>query len=287
MDERVLKEIVREIIGTEQTLDDCAVFSFGGMFLVATTDMLHETTDFPGGMTDWQVGWMSVAVTLSDIAAMGAQPSIVLLAIGLDNGDRLREILCGAKACCDSFGAELSGGDLDAHQELTIVSSGIGIVEEGAVIRRRGAVPGDLICITGPLGRAQAALEGYSRYTQNLLEPIPRVAEGKRLATAGVSSMMDISDGLVLSLYDLLDANPYGYSIDSFLLPIPEGIPPEKSREYALFGGGDFELLFTCSPDYYPVSGVDSIIVGEVIKEHEVLVDRTVAPCRGYQHRWK
>ena len=51
MDERVLKEIVREIIGTEQTLDDCAVFSFGGMFLVATTDMLHETTDFPGGMT--------------------------------------------------------------------------------------------------------------------------------------------------------------------------------------------------------------------------------------------
>ncbi len=71
MDERVLKEIVREIIGTEQTLDDCAVFSFGGMFLVATTDMLHETTDFPGGMTDWQVGWMSVAVTLSDIATMG------------------------------------------------------------------------------------------------------------------------------------------------------------------------------------------------------------------------
>jgi len=286
LDERALKEIVREIIGTGQTLDDCAVFPFGSMVLVATTDMLHETTDFPCGMTDWQIGWMSVAVTLSDIAAMGAQPAMVLLAIGLDRGERLREILCGAKACCDSCGAELSGGDLDAHRELTIVSSGIGVAEEGNVIRRRGAVPGDLICITGPLGRAQAALEGYTRYERNLLEPVPRMTEGKRLASAGVSSMMDISDGLVLSLYDLLDANPCGYSIDSALLPLIEGVPPEKGREYALFGGGDFELLFTCSPEHFPIPALDSYIVGRVIRDHVVMVDEKMAPCRGYLHRW-
>jgi thiamine-monophosphate kinase len=287
LDERALKEIVREIIGTEQTLDDCALFPCNDGLLVATTDMLHETTDFPKGITDWQIGWMSAAVTLSDIAAMGARPALVLLAVGLDRGERIREILLGAKACCDSCGADLAGGDLDAHQELTIVSSGIGLAVEGKVIRRRGSVPGDLVCITGPLGRAQAALEGYSRYERYLLEPVPRVTEGERLSSAGISSMMDISDGLVLSLYDLLDANEGGYSIDSALLPLLAGVPPEKSREYALFGGGDFELLFTCLPEQFPVPGLDCYIVGKVIPEHTVLVDGKVAPQRGYQHYWE
>ncbi|MDD1706499.1 MAG: thiamine-phosphate kinase [Methanoregulaceae archaeon] len=286
MDERALKEVVREIIGTEQTLDDCAVFPSNGGLLVATTDMLHETTDFPRGMTDWQIGWMSAAVTLSDIAAMGARPAMVLLAVGLDTGQRLRQILTGAKACCESCGAVLAGGDLDAHRELTIVSSGIGFAEGGKVVRRHGAVPGDLIGITGPLGRAQAALEGYSRYKRVLLEPVPRVNEGLILASGGVSSMMDISDGLVLSLYDLLDANRCGYSIDSNLLPLLEGVPAEKSREYALFGGGDFELLFTCPPDRHPVHGVTYYPVGRVIEEPRVEVDGRSEMARGYLHRW-
>ena len=287
MDERALKEIVREIIGTEQTLDDCAVFPCNGRFLVATTDMLHETTDFPQGITDWQIGWMSAAVTFSDIAAMGARPAFVLLAVGLDKGERIREILLGAKACCEFCGAGLAGGDLDAHQELTIVSSGIGFAKGGEVIRRRGAVPGDLICITGPLGRAQAALEGYSRYERCLLEPVPRVREGERLASAGISSMMDISDGLVLSLYDFLDANECGYSIDSARLPRIDGVSPEKSREYSLFGGGDFELLFTCPPEHFPIPDLHCFMIGTVISEHIVLVDNERVPYRGYQHQWK
>jgi thiamine-monophosphate kinase len=218
---------------------------------------------------------------------MGVRPALVLLAVGLNKGERIREILLGAKACCDSCGADLAGGDLDAHQELTIVSSGIGLAVGGNVIRRRGSVPQDLVCITGPLGRAEAALEGYCQYERYLLEPVPRVREGERLASAKVSSMMDISDGLVLSLYDLLDANEGGYSIDSALLPLLEGVPPEKSREYALFGGGDFELLFTCPPEQFPVPGLDCYIVGKVIPEHTVLVDGKVAPQRGYQHHWE
>lgn len=285
MDERGLKVLVREIIGTDQTLDDCAIFSCGEGPMVATTDMLHEATDFPAGMSDWQIGWMSAAVTLSDIAAMGARPTLLLLAVGLDRPGRLRQILTGAKACCDSCGAALSGGDLDAHNELTIVSSGIGSAEEGRVVRRRGSVPGDLVCVTGPLGKAQAALDGHSRYLRCLLEPVPRVREGMILASAGVSSMMDISDGLILSLYDMLDANPCGYSIDSDLLPTIEGLPRETSREYALFGGGDFELLFTCRPGL-PIPGLAFHPVGAVIPDHVVLVDgRPVSP-KGYLHRW-
>ena len=286
MDEHDLKGVVREVIGTGQTLDDCAVIPCGGGLLVATTDMLHETTDFPRGMTNWQIGWMSAAVTLSDIAAMGARPAIVLLAVGLDRGERLRDIMAGAHSCCVSCGAELAGGDLDAHQELTIVSSGIGFADAGRVVRRQGAVPGDLVCITGPLGRAQAALDGHSQYIRALLEPVPRVREGLALAEAGVTSMMDISDGLVISLYDLLEAGKCGYSVDSDKLPVLEGVPAGKSREYALFGGGDFELLFTCPPDRFPVPGISCIPIGVATGEKRVLVDGREVPCQGYVHSW-
>jgi thiamine-monophosphate kinase len=113
------------------------------------------------------------------------------------------------------------------------------------------------------------------------------VREGELLASAGITSMMDISDGLVLSLYDLLDANECGYAIDSARLPLLEGVSPEKSREYALFGGGDFHLLFTCPPEHFPVPGLDCFKIGTVISEHTVLVDDETVPLRGYQHQWK
>jgi thiamine-monophosphate kinase len=286
VDEQDLKKVVREIIGPEHTLEDCAVFSYGDELLVATTDMLHERTDFPPGMTDWQIGWMSAAVTLSDIAAMGARPEVLLLAIGLDRSDRLRDILEGAQACCRSCGTSLAGGDLDSHQELTLVSSGVGFSMGGRVVRRRGAQPGDLIGITGPLGRAQAALDGYRQYERYLFEPTPKVKEGQLLAKAGVSSMMDISDGLVSSLWDMLEANSCGYSVDSEKLPLLPGITEKKSREYGLYGGGDFELLFTVQPERLAVIGDNNHVIGRVIEERVVHVDGIPAERRGYQHHW-
>ncbi|MDD4127859.1 MAG: AIR synthase related protein, partial [Methanomicrobium sp.] len=84
MDDREIVKRISAIIGFENTEDDCAKIPFGDKFLVASTDMLHEKTDFPKGITDWQIGWMSAAVTLSDIASTGAEPISVLLAAGLD-----------------------------------------------------------------------------------------------------------------------------------------------------------------------------------------------------------
>jgi thiamine-monophosphate kinase len=99
--------------------------------------------------------------------------------------------------------------------------------------------------------------------------------------------MMDISDGLVLSLYDMADANECGFSVDSTLLPLLEAVNPNKSTEYALHGGGDFELLFTCSPYRLPVPDVEVTVIGTVIKEHKVMVDGSAALQQGYLHQWK
>lgn len=275
-----------EIVGKECCLDDCAVIPAGERYLVASTDMLHRKTDFPDRMTEWQIGWTAVAVTLSDIAAMGARPCFVLLAIGLDEDTRIVPILEGARDCCERYGAELAGGDLDHHDELTLVSSGVGEVSRSNLVRRRGAVPGDLVCVTGVPGRAQAALEGHHEFDRFLLEPHPRVAEGRILGAAGATSMMDLSDGLALSLYDLTLAGNVGYALDSKSIPTIPGIPWDKSLEFALFGGGDYELLFTCRSGLIPIAGVDATPIGHVTAGPGVTLDGNALPRRGYQHHW-
>jgi thiamine-monophosphate kinase len=275
------------IVGKEKCLDDCAEVPCGDQVMVVTTDMLHRTTDFVGGMSDWQIGWMSAAVTLSDIASMGAAPKYLLVAVGLDTWQNLAGIMQGAKDCCTTFGAEIIGGDIDRHGELTVVTTGLGLVDKRHVVRRTGAQPGDLVCITGIPGQAQAYLDGYTRFEKSLFEPQPRVTEGQNLGRSGVSAMMDDSDGIALSLYDLVSVNECGFSLDSTKLPVPAGIPENQASELALYGGGDYELIFTLPAHLHPVKGVSYSIIGKTIPEKVVLIDGRPVEKRGYQHRWE
>jgi thiamine-monophosphate kinase len=286
VDDRDLLESIVDLVGEDRTRDDCAVLPMGETVLVATTDMLHTKTDFLPGMTDWQCGWMATAVTLSDIASMGAAPRWILLAVGLDRPERLRPVMEGAKACCDRYGAALVGGDIDSHDELTLVSTGLGTVEPGNLVRRQGSRPGDLVCVTGVLGRAQAAIDGYDQYRKALFEPQPRVAEGLILGRSGASSMMDISDGLALSLYDLTLANPCGYRISSAMIPVIGDIPYEKALELAVYGGGDYELLFTIPAERLPLEGMTYHVIGHVVGEPGAFLNGVPMERRGYQHRW-
>lgn len=287
MDDRELLNVVTGIVGRENCLDDCAELPCGEQIMVVTTDMLHRTTDFVKGMTDWQAGWMSAAVTLSDIASMGAAPKYLLIAVGLDDWKSLSGVMQGAQDCCKKYGAAIIGGDIDRHGELTVVTTGLGLVGKDSIVRRRGAQPGDLVCITGTPGQAQAWLDGYIQYEKALFEPQPRVEEGQRLGRAGVSAMMDDSDGIALSLYDLMSVNGCGFAIDTKKLPLAAGIPVEQARELALYGGGDYELIFTISPDKFPVDGVPSTVIGTVVAEKDVTVDGKPLSKRGYQHRWE
>ncbi len=246
--------------------DDCAVLDLKGEdYLVVTTDMLHMTTDFPEGMTPWQMGWMSAAVNLSDIAAMGAEPTGLLMAIGMPSDTEIafvEELAKGIQACAAFCGTSVIGGDLDTHAELTITGTALGRVKKSQLLLRKGAKPGDLVCVTGYAGSAGAALKAVQSkkpVSENVLkalfEPVPRTREAKQLAESGaVTSMMDTSDGLAMSLYDLSRQSKTGFKIRENALPIlPEvrkfASGPEELLEFALYTGGDFELIFTINPE--------------------------------------
>ena len=285
MDDRKLLAGIRPLIGDEETADDCSMFVLpDGNILVSSTDMLHETTDFPVGMTEFEMGWMSVAVTLSDIASTGAVPSQVLVAVGLDRPERLYPFMEGAVACAKMFGAQVAGGDIDSHQELTAVTTAFGIVSAKHYCRRSGAQVGDKVCVTGIPGRAQAALDGHGEFRSFLLTPEPQVKAGQKIAQAGASSMMDVSDGVVISLYDIADASSVGFVLDEDSLPLFE--ESEYAKTCFLFGGGDFGLLFTASDAVLAGLDVEYTVIGEVVEGDSVVMGGSVLPRKGYAHVW-
>jgi thiamine-monophosphate kinase len=284
--------------------DDCAVLDIGGKnYLLITTDMLHRKTDFPPQMTARQIGWMSVAVNLSDLASKGAQPLGLLMAMGIppdtDVGF-IDDIVKGMGECAAKYGTEIIGGDTDSHDELTITGTALGLVKKELLIRRSGGRPGDSVCVTGRPGLAGVALLGLSNgipvsqeILKALFEPIPRIYEGIALVKSrAVTSMMDISDGLALSLHDMVKAGGIGFKIWENKLPaLPgvTGLKKEALREASLFAGGDFELLFTVSPDRMTQArkACPFTIIGEVIKNGVLIEGKTglvdLEP-RGYEH---
>ncbi len=314
------REVVRritEILGIREK-DDCAVAEDGERYLVWTTDMLHRRADFPGIATPWQIGWMTVAVNLSDVAAMGAVPLGLLVAAGIPPETEisfLEEIFRGMKDCASRYGTKVLGGDLDSHGELTLVGTALGEVEKDLTLRRRGARPGDLLCTMGVLGSAGAGLRvalaaeekgemeiedpDLRALTRRLLEPAPRMAEGRALALSrSVTSMMDNSDGLALSLFDLAEASTVGFSVQEEKIPIDPlvGMVAEDGDDavdLALYAGGDFELVFTVKPDRIgdAARASDFTVIGKVLEEREIWIEsergkKNLEP-RGYEHMKK
>ncbi len=289
MRETEVLRLIREQVS--EAGDDAAVIPFRGTHLILTTDMLHRTTDFPQAATPYTIGWRSAAVSLSDLAAMGASPLAVLLALGDPQLDEVlvRGVTEGAVSCCRSVGASLVGGDVDRHSELTLVSSAVG--EARSPVWRAGACIGDLVCVTGALGRTEAALArfaaGRAAEGNDLFCFPPRIAWGRRLAPFA-TSLIDLSDGLAHSLHLLAGESKVGCAVDSARLPVlpdlAEALPADEQREAVLFGGEDYELLFTLSESALAaIGGVPITVIGRVTQE-AVLLDGRELPDRGYEH---
>lgn len=300
--ERDLIRRISVILGGLEN-DDCAVIDAGERYLVASTDMLHQKTDFPDIMNPWQMGWMAVAVNLSDIAAMGAEPAGVLIAAGLPpEADQyfIDELFSGFSDCAALYGTRILGGDTDSHLELTITGTSLGFVEKELILRRRGAQVGDLLCTTGSLGAAGGGLWAWqngakSELITSLLEPEPRLQEGRALAKSGsVTAMMDNSDGLALSLSDLSEVSGVGFLVYQDKLPLAPGlvemVGQENALAMALSAGGDFELVFTLRPSGLEAArrACDLTVIGEVVEEGiwmEGAGKRRQIEGLGYEHR--
>jgi thiamine-monophosphate kinase len=209
------------------------------------------------------------------------------------------ELFSGLRDCAAYYGTRILGGDTDSHQELTVTGTALGWVEKDLVLRRRGARPGDLLCTTGSLGGAGGGLYAWqerlgSPLIEKLLEPEPRLAEGRALAKSGaVTAMMDSSDGLALSLSDLSAASRVGFVVYEERLPLAEGLEEmvgrERAVEMALGAGGDFELIYTVGREKLEAArrACQLTVIGEVMEEGiwmEKDGERVRLEAKGYEH---
>jgi len=247
MDERAALELLADRLPSAG--DDAAVVDG----LVVTTDMLHEATDFPAGTTRETAGWRAVGASLSDVAAMGADPvaAVAAYAAPAFDADELSAFLDGATGVCEAVGCEYVGGDLDEHDEFTVATTAIGRTDDP--VPRSGAEPGEEVCVTGTLGRSAAAFRLFEREAVEranyLYRFTPRVAAGRALGPHA-TAMMDSSDGLARSLHQLAEASGCGFDVEYDALPVDESVREVASdsadeRALATTFGEDFELVCT------------------------------------------
>ena len=245
-----------------------------GMWLLTTKDLLVEGVHFllsAGCAAD--LGYKSLAVNVSDIAAMGGVPRHAYIGLAIPRATTVEFILdfyLGIKEVADKYGMLVSGGDTVASPGPLVISVTVqGEVKRENVLLRSGASPGDILCVTGSLGASAAGLaiilhqlncpenlrkEAFLFHTR----PTPRVAEAAYLAeSGGVTAALDISDGLLKDLGEICEASGCGAVIYEDLLPIHraartvaalQGISP---WQLALNGGEDYELLISVRPSHY------------------------------------
>lgn len=280
--------------------DDAALIRFADKFLAVTTDLLVENTHFRMDMIDpYQLGWKSAAVNISDIAAMGGQPTYSFVSIGLPDieVDVLESIYQGMRDVSADFGSVLAGGDTVASAAGIVINvTQLGVADPDTVARRDGAKPGDAVIVTNTIGDSRAGLELLLKYglveanraseacVLSHLQPQPRVREaGEAVRTGRVHSMMDLSDGLASDLKKLCEASGVGAKVYTDALPISRETHIAAARldmdaiRLAAEGGEDYELLLTCDckaaseiAQAIASTGSASRVIGEITEELDV-----------------
>ncbi len=290
--------------------DDAAVARVrDGSSLVATTDALVEGTHF---RWDWSspadVGYKSVSVNVSDLAAMGAEPRWLLLALCAPPStpdERLEGLYEGISQACGTYGAELIGGDTVSADKVVLAVTALGEIQ-GDPLRRSGAKAGDVLAVTGPLGRAATGVNLLLSQDSKRVSPedalacmdahrrpAARVAEGLALRRAGVHAAIDISDGLASDIRRLAEASSVGIELDAARLPVAaEARRIAEARGWdqermVLGGGEDLELLVALPPGQTSAVGVDLIEIGCVVEDGLWLTrdgERLPLPDAGWDH---
>ncbi|MCC8089273.1 MAG: thiamine-phosphate kinase [Rikenellaceae bacterium] len=308
-------------IGFEGIGDDCAIIPINpDESFVVTTDMLIEDVHFVRDrISSFELGGKSLAVSLSDVASMGAVPVASFLSFALPSevSDSWRmDFIEGYKKLSDIYNAPLLGGDTTGSKDkITINVTLLGRVSHNNIKRRSGAVPGDKICVSGDLGDSAAGLKlllcGHpieNRHEAELVtshnNPYPYIREGIWLGGKNtVTSMMDVSDGIASDIRHIMDRSGVGAIIELDKIPLSKPLE-EISAQYnwdkyrlAVAGGEDYVLLFTVSPEYFSdlraeykaEFGMDIYCIGTVTepdngliwKRNDIVVNENFV---GYRH---
>lgn len=277
-------ELIRRFFSRDTEAADVGVGDDGavltpepGLQQVQVIDTLVEGVHFPANIAAADVGYRAVAVNLSDVAAMGARPRWMTLALTLWDKDELwvEDFAAGLFAAADEHGVALVGGDTTQGDSVVVSVHVTADVEQDTALLRSGARAGDTVFVTGTVGDAAAGLQllqddDHDEYlVQRFLRPTARVAAGRALR-GKAHAAIDLSDGLVADLSKMLAASGVGAKIDIENIPLSAAMRgrfgEEERRRFALTGGDDYELCFTADPG--AVSHIDNITaIGQVTAE--------------------
>ena len=284
--------------------DDAAIINAEGKKVLVSTDMFTEGVDFNLGYVPLKhLGYKVVVAGISDIAAMNAVPTQIMISVAVSNRfpvEALEEIYAGIQLACRRYKVDLVGGDTTSSQTgLVINVTAVGLESSEKIISRNGAKPNDLLVVTGDLGGAymglqilerehsvylknpnmQPEMEGYDYILERQLKPEARTDIKGILEELGVkpTSMIDISDGLASEVLHLSDRSKVGFRIYEEKIPMDE-LTISTADEFnlnpvmtALSGGEDYELLFTISQaDFDKIkNNPDFTIIGYAVEEEQ------------------
>lgn len=253
--------------------DDAAVISAPDARFVVTTDTLIENHDFKlNWSSGYDLGWKAVASNLADVAAMGATPTALVVAVTAPPETLvswLESFADGLREACEQLapGCGVVGGDLAASNQVMVSVAAHGSLEGRDPVLRSGAKAGDVIAVAGTLGKAAAglallqsentdAISAYDNLVNIQLRPNPPISSGVTAAIAGATAMLDVSDGLAKDASRIAKASNVSIQIDPIMLQGFEAVLEEAARaigssesDWVLFGGEDHALLATFPPN--------------------------------------
>lgn len=295
--------------------DDAAVYRASeSLFHVLTTDILIEGVHFDRSFVPMpHLGFKAISVNVSDVAAMNARPLYAVVSLGLPRNTSVEmadALYTGMAEACEMYGCTIVGGDVSTAHALTVSVSVVGEVEDRKVTFRRGANPGDYICVSGDVGGAFAGLkvlleqrraleemgehfepdiDSYRYVIERQLRPRARTDIVEKLSAAGIrpTAMIDVSDGVASEVNHIARQSSVGATVRIAALPFDAEtrfVADENMADvdtFALFGGEDYELLFTIDPsDLEAIDAMEGVSVIGTIEDKDSGVN-ALSPDQG------
>jgi len=288
--------------------DDAAVVNYNKQYyLLSTTDSLVENIHFNKSFSPEQIGMKAIEINVSDIAAMGGFPKYALVSLIIPksmNIDFIDKLYNGINKTTKKYKISIIGGNLSSGKEISVTITMLGFVEKNNLCLRSDAKVNDLIAVTGSLGASAAGLQLLKAKMKGSsinyhLNPKSKLNAARLLAKYGINAMEDISDGLAAEIRNICSESKTGAVIYKEKIPITENTTADSKKlnkdpyDFALYGGEDFELVFTMNKNVFKKlekikNSVKFAVVGKILpkKDGIYLLDKSKKTrlSHGYEH---